>query len=119
VARTIPCLDLHFPSLGDQPDLPDLVSLALYDLSPAAIHETGDDRVPVWRIFLSDPARVDAAARQLAARFDGNRSSESRAWKSTTRTGPPGRRRTSRASPWDASPWRRHGMPPRKRRRPW
>ena len=71
MARTIPCLDLHFPSLGDQPDLPDLVSLALYDLSPAAIHETGDDRVPVWRIFLSDPVRVDAAARQLAARFDG------------------------------------------------
>ena len=71
MARTIPCLDLHFPSLGDQPDLPDLVSLALYDLSPAAIHETGNDRVPVWRIFLSDPARIDAAARQLAARFDG------------------------------------------------
>ena len=70
MARTIPCLDLHFPSLDDQPDLPDLVSLALYDLSPAAIHETGDDRVPVWRIFLSDPARVDAAARHLAARFD-------------------------------------------------
>jgi ribosomal protein L11 methyltransferase len=72
VARTIACLDLHFPSLDAQPDLPDLVSLALYDLSPAAIHETGDDRAPVWRIFLSDPAAVDAAARKLAARFDAS-----------------------------------------------
>jgi ribosomal protein L11 methyltransferase len=70
VPRTIPCLDLHFPTLANQPDLPDLVSLALYDLSPAAIHEVGDDAAPVWRIFLADPARVDAAQRQLAARFD-------------------------------------------------
>jgi ribosomal protein L11 methyltransferase len=70
VPRTIPCLALHFPTLADQPDLPDLVSLALYDLSPAAIHEAGDDAAPVWRIFLADPARVDAAQRQLAARFD-------------------------------------------------
>ncbi len=66
---TIPCLDLHFPSKADHPDLPDMVSLALDDLSPAAIHESGDDLAPVWRIFLADHGRIDTAARQLAARF--------------------------------------------------
>jgi ribosomal protein L11 methyltransferase len=69
VTRPIPCLDLHFPNLADHPDLPDLVSLALDDLSPAAIHEAGDDVMPVWRVFLADPTRVDGAARQLTARF--------------------------------------------------
>ena len=66
---TIPCLDLHFPSVADHPDLPDMVSLALDDLAPAAIHEVGDDFAPTWRIFLSEPTRIDHAARQLAARF--------------------------------------------------
>lgn len=46
-----------------------MVSLALDDLSPAAIHESGDDLAPVWRIFLADHGRIDTAARQLAARF--------------------------------------------------
>ena len=68
--RTIPCLDLHFPSLAVQPDLPDLVSLALHDLAPAAIHEAGDDAAPIWRIFLADPAGIAAAAHQLGARFE-------------------------------------------------
>jgi ribosomal protein L11 methyltransferase len=70
VPRPLPCLDLYFPSLADQPDLPDLVSLALHDLSPAAIHEAGDDAAPVWRIFLADPADLAAAAQQLGARFE-------------------------------------------------
>ena len=68
--RTIPCLDLYFPSLAVQPDLPDLVSLALHDLSPAAIHEAGDDAAPVWRIFLADPAGLATAAHQLGTRFE-------------------------------------------------
>jgi ribosomal protein L11 methyltransferase len=70
VPRTIPCLDLYFPSLAVQPDLPDLVSLALHDLSPAAIHEAGDDAAPIWRIFLADPAGLPTAAHQLGARFE-------------------------------------------------
>jgi len=69
VPRTIPCLDLHFPELATHPDLPDLVSLALDDLAPAAIHETGDAVAPVWRVFLSDPARIDDATQTLVARF--------------------------------------------------
>ncbi len=68
---TIPCLDLHFPSLAAHPDLPDLVSLALDDLSPAAIHEAGDQLAPVWRVFLADPTRIDDAAHRLAARLGG------------------------------------------------
>jgi ribosomal protein L11 methyltransferase len=70
VRRTLPCLDLYFPSLAVQPDLPDLVSLALHDLSPAAIHEAGDDTAPIWRIFLADPADLPTAAHQLGARFE-------------------------------------------------
>jgi ribosomal protein L11 methyltransferase len=70
VARTIACLDIQFPSLIDHPELPDLVSLALDDLSPAAIHEAGQDLAPTWRVFLADQTRVAAAARQLAGRFD-------------------------------------------------
>lgn len=69
MAPTIPCLDLIFPNLADHPELPDQVSLALDDLSPAAIHEAGADLAPTWRVFLADPRRTDAAARDLAARF--------------------------------------------------
>jgi ribosomal protein L11 methyltransferase len=68
VASPIPCLDLVFP--GDAPDLADRVALALDDLTPAAIHETGDDSAPVWRVFLSDPAAIPRAAQLLKARFD-------------------------------------------------
>ena len=57
--RTIPCLDLHFPDLAAHPELPDMVSLALDDLAPAAIHEAGDELATVWRVFLADPARLD------------------------------------------------------------
>ena len=67
--RTIPCLDLHFPDLAGHTDLPDMVSLALDDLAPAAIHEAGDLVAPVWRVFLSDPARIDDATQTLVARF--------------------------------------------------
>lgn len=69
MAPIIPCLDLIFPSLADHPELPDQVSLALDDLSPATIHEAGADLTPTWRVFLADPRRTDAAARELAARF--------------------------------------------------
>jgi ribosomal protein L11 methyltransferase len=67
VAASIPCLDLVFP--GGVPDLADRVALALDDLAPAAIHETGDDAAPVWRVFLSDPAAIGRASQMLTARF--------------------------------------------------
>jgi ribosomal protein L11 methyltransferase len=69
VASPIPCLDLAFP--GGASDLADRVALALDELTPAAIHETGDDQAPVWRVFLSDPAAIPRAARLLKARFGG------------------------------------------------
>lgn len=66
---TLPCLDVHFPNVAGHPDLADMVALCLDDLAPAAIHEAGDEATPVWRVFLSDPARLDEAAAILAARF--------------------------------------------------
>ena len=66
---TIPCLDLHFPPLAGQPALPDLVSAALHDLAPAAVHEGGADAAPVWRVFLADLLTLDAAAAVLEAQF--------------------------------------------------
>lgn len=68
-ARTIPALDLHFPTGTITPGLADQVSLALDDLAPAAVHESGSDEQPVWRIFLSDPSTVDAVAATLTALF--------------------------------------------------
>ena len=112
MTRTIPCLDLHFPNLADHPDLPDLVSLALDDLSPAAIHEAGDDVVPIWRVFLADPTRVDAAGQRLAARFaetglriervdveDEDWAARSQAHLTRVTVG-----RLTVAPPWDAAP---------------
>lgn len=70
-SRTVACLDLHFPSLEAEPGLADRVSLALDDLSPAAIHETGEDHAPVWRVFLADPAQVPGAHAALTSQFSG------------------------------------------------
>ena len=46
-----------------------MVSLALDDLAPAAIHEAGDELTTVWRVFLADPARLDDATQTLTGRF--------------------------------------------------
>ena len=112
MARTIRCLDLHFPTLADHPDLPDLVSLALDDLSPAAIHEAGDDLAPVWRVFLADPNRIDGAAAKLGARLgatglridvaevaDEDWAARSQAHLTRVTVG-----RITVAPPWDAAP---------------
>lgn len=69
MSAPLPCLDLAFPD--NAPDLADRVALALDDLAPAAIHETGHDAAPVWRVFLSDPAAIPRAAQLLGARFGG------------------------------------------------
>jgi ribosomal protein L11 methyltransferase len=61
-----PALDLSFP-----PELIDLVTALLDDLDPAAIHETGPDDAPAWRVFFTEPAARDDAADALAARFAG------------------------------------------------
>ena len=59
--RAVPALDLHIP----HSELSDPVSLALHDLAPAAVHETGPDESPVWRVFFSTTEARDAAARFL------------------------------------------------------
>jgi ribosomal protein L11 methyltransferase len=69
VARTVPCLDLRFPALTTRPDLPDRVAAALDDLSPAAVHESGDEASPLWRVFLADPLATDQARTALEHEF--------------------------------------------------
>lgn len=89
-----------------------MVSLALDDLAPAAIHEAGDAVAPVWRVFLADPARIDDATQTLAARFrstgllvarvevdDEDWAARSQAHLTRVTVG-----RITVAPPWDAAP---------------
>jgi ribosomal protein L11 methyltransferase len=69
VTRSLRALDLHFPFLAGDGDLPGRVAAALDDLSPAAVHETGDDDRPTWRIFPADQSQLDVMASMLAAAF--------------------------------------------------
>jgi ribosomal protein L11 methyltransferase len=65
--RLYSALDLRFPA--GFPDLPDLVSAALDDLAPSAVHETGTDDRPVWRIFFPSSESRDRASATLQAAF--------------------------------------------------
>ena len=69
MARTVPCLDLRFPPLAANPDLPDRVAAALDELAPAAIHESGDEAAPAWRVFLADASAIDEARAALDREF--------------------------------------------------
>lgn len=67
--RTVPALDLYFPSLAGHADLPDRVSLLLDDLPVSAVLESGEDDRPIWRVFLPDPAAMAASASRLSTCF--------------------------------------------------
>ena len=69
MTRSLRALDLHFPSLRGDDDLPGRVAATLDDHSPAAVHETGDEDTPTWRIFPSDPSQLDTMAAALVAQF--------------------------------------------------
>ena len=69
MTRSLRALDLHFPFLAGDGDLPDRVAAALDDLSPAAVHETGGDDRPTWRIFPADQSQLDVMASTLSAAF--------------------------------------------------
>jgi ribosomal protein L11 methyltransferase len=62
--RSFPALDVHFPT--GNPVLVDLVTGRLDDCSPSAIHDTGTDDAPIWRVFFADTAARADAARALA-----------------------------------------------------
>jgi ribosomal protein L11 methyltransferase len=64
-----PALDLTFPPARS--DLIDRVTAALDDHAPGAIHETGTDEAPRWRVFFGSRAARDEARRSLAAAFAG------------------------------------------------
>jgi ribosomal protein L11 methyltransferase len=112
VARTVPCLDLRFPALTTRPDLPDRVAAALDDLSPAAVHESGDEAAPLWRVFLADPLAIDRARTTLEHEFaalgvvvtradvgDEDWAARSQAHLTRVEVG-----RITVAPPWDAAP---------------
>jgi ribosomal protein L11 methyltransferase len=62
--RSYPAIDLRFPA--GNPVLVDLVTARLDDRAPSAIHDTGTDDVPIWRVFFDDADVRDEAARALA-----------------------------------------------------
>ena len=68
--RLYAALDVRFPPRA--PHLPDLLSAALDDLGPSAVHEVGSDDEPFWRIFFpSAEARDDAATALAVFTADG------------------------------------------------
>jgi ribosomal protein L11 methyltransferase len=67
--RSIDALDLHFPPIAGRADLPDRVASFLDDYGLSAVHETGDDDRPTWRIFPSDISQTAAIAAALTATF--------------------------------------------------
>ena len=67
--RSIDALDLHFPALAGRADLPDRVASFLDDFGLSAIHETGDEDRPIWRIFPSDISQTEAIHAALTATF--------------------------------------------------
>jgi ribosomal protein L11 methyltransferase len=62
-----PALDLTFPPARS--DLIDLVTASLDEHAPSAIHESGTDEAPRWRVFFGSHAGRDEAERSLAAAF--------------------------------------------------
>ena len=65
--RITAAIDLSFPP--DRLYLIDLVTALLDDFGPAAIHETGPDSAPAWRVFLGTSAIRDAALRALTRAY--------------------------------------------------
>ena len=65
--RTTSAIDLSFPP--DRLYLIDLVTALLDDFGPAAIHETGPDSAPAWRVFLGTSAIRDAALTALTRAY--------------------------------------------------
>jgi ribosomal protein L11 methyltransferase len=65
--RITAAIDLSFPP--DRLYLIDLVTALLDDFGPAAIHETGPDSAPAWRVFLGTSAIRDAALTALTRAY--------------------------------------------------
>jgi ribosomal protein L11 methyltransferase len=62
----VPALDLHGPLTAGEWDL---LAAALDDFSIGAVHETGTDDAPRWRVFFRDQADRDRAAAAIATSF--------------------------------------------------
>ena len=64
--RAVPALDLRGAA---SPGEWDLVAAALDDFPLLAIHDTGTDEAPEWRVFFRDTGDRDRAAAVLVASF--------------------------------------------------
>jgi len=62
----VPALDLHGSLTAGEWDL---VAAALDDFPIVAVHETGSDDAPAWRVFFRDPADRDRAGAVIAECF--------------------------------------------------
>jgi ribosomal protein L11 methyltransferase len=67
IVGACPAVDLTFPAAPS--DLIDVVTAALDEHAPSAIHETGPDEAPCWRVFFASRAARDGAQRALTAAF--------------------------------------------------
>lgn len=67
--RLVPALELSLPAISTVPDLADRLAVALDDAGVSAVHESGTDAAPVWRVFLSDPEQSGRVAAQLTEQF--------------------------------------------------
>jgi ribosomal protein L11 methyltransferase len=65
--RVFPALDVTF--VAEQRSLIDRVTARLDDFALSAVHETGSDESPVWRVFFASTAQRDAARRELGSEF--------------------------------------------------
>jgi ribosomal protein L11 methyltransferase len=65
--RISPALDLSFPPAA--PELTGLVIAFLDDFGPAAIHETGAESAPMWRVFFGTATIRDEALAALTRTF--------------------------------------------------
>jgi ribosomal protein L11 methyltransferase len=66
--RVSAALHLSFPSAS--PELIDLVTASLDDFAPAAVHETGADDAPEWRVFFGRVETRDEACASLTLAFE-------------------------------------------------
>ena len=65
--RLSPAIDLQFPT--GSPGLVDLVTALLDDCAPSAIHETGTDEAPAWRVYFGHPVSRDETVAALTRAF--------------------------------------------------
>ena len=89
MARIVPALDLALSFARGPPGSAGPRRRRARRLGPAAVHESGCDDRPMWRVFLTDPHRLDASPRTLREAFAPDGLPRRGRRRSKTRTGRP------------------------------